>query len=478
MKNKFLTIANFFIVLFALSFFTSCENDDFVPEFTLQEASEQVVFLNSFSNEYVLSADTKNNVAERFVWNTPSFGVQTEISYQLEGSVSDTFSSIDYDSGTITDNNQAVSVGALLAIAKDILGLDTDPNTTDDQGNPNNTGVVYFRVKAFPGSGLGQDAITTISDTAALNISLVEYTGVSSGVEISNWSIIGSAITGDDTGWGMDLPMYVTNQENVFVAYVTFHDGKFKFRKDKSWDENYGDNGADGTLEASGADIEVSAGTYKITFDLGNLTYAIDKYSWGITGDATPTGWPANPQIEPDIKFNYDPYSDTWKVIIALTDGDIKFRTNDSWDFNYGDNGADGTLDVGGTNITVTKGNYIVTLDLNELTYSLEKIDHIWGITGDATSTGWPANPQTVPDIKLTRDFSTQENIWIINNIVLTDGDIKFRADDSWDVNYGDNDADGSLENGGANITVTAGTYDIVLDLSDPNSPTYSLTKK
>ena len=34
---------------------------------------------------------------------------------------------------------------------------------------------------------------------------------------------------------------------------------------------------------------------------------------------------------------------------------------------------------------------------------------------------------------------------------------------------------DESLEDGGDNISVTAGVYDIVLDFSDPSNPTYTI---
>jgi hypothetical protein len=42
----------------------------------------------------------------------------------------------------------------------------------------------------------------------------------------------------------------------------------------------------------------------------------------------------------------------------------MKFRANNNWDFNFGDTGADGTLEAGGTNIS-TAGTYLITLDLS-----------------------------------------------------------------------------------------------------------------
>ena len=45
-------------------------------------------------------------------------------------------------------------------------------------------------------------------------------------------------------------------------------------------------------------------------------------------------------------------------------------------------------------------------------------------------------------------------------------------------MNYGDDGANGSLEAGGADIMVKAGTYDIVLDFSNAAAPTYKMTKR
>ena len=52
---------------------------------------------------------------------------------------------------------------------------------------------------------------------------------------------------------------------------------------------------------------------------------------------------------------------------------------------------------------------------------------------------------------------------------------LKFSQDDGWGVNIDDNDADGSLEGGGADIAMSAGTYDMMFDVA---KNTYTLTKK
>ncbi|MHB1108551.1 MAG: hypothetical protein ACYCZ2_19510, partial [Lutibacter sp.] len=153
----------------------------------------------------------------------------------------------------------------------------------------------------------------------------------------------------------------------------------------------------------------------------------------------------------------------------TLKAGEIKFRFKNDWGLNYGDTGADGTLENGGANIAVTAGNYLVVLDLKNLVYTITPIN-IWGVVGSAAPNGWDG-----PNVRFTLDFS-KDDVWVINRIALTSGEIKFRTNDSWDVNYGDDGLNGSLEAGGANIPVTAGNYKIVLDFSNSSAPTYTLT--
>ena len=201
-------------------------------------------------------------------------------------------------------------------------------------------------------------------------------------------------------------------------------------------------------------------------FDQGALKYTIEKYSWGIVGSATPNGWNA-----PDVQFFYDPSSDQWRAIATLIDGEIKIRQNEDWAVNYGDTKADGVLDSGGDNIVVKKGTYLITVDFKTLKYTIEAYK-VWGIVGSATPKGWDG-----PDVKFRPDFGT-EGLWSLSGIKLIDGEIKFRQNDVWDLNYGDTKADGILDAGGDNIAVKAGTYDVVLDFSIASKPTYKLTKK
>jgi len=54
------------------------------------------------------------------------------------------------------------------------------------------------------------------------------------------------------------------------------------------------------------------------------------------------------------------------------------------------------------------------------------------------------------------------DGVYLVYGVVLTDGEMKFRADDDWGNNLGG--ADGTTVSSGDNIAVTAGTYNITLD--------------
>jgi hypothetical protein len=93
----------------------------------------------------------------------------------------------------------------------------------------------------------------------------------------------------------------------------------------------------------------------------------------------------------------------------------------------------------------------------------MEEVD-VWGLVGSATANGWNA-----PDQKFIPDFGVNEGYYYISGAELIGGEIKVRQNDAWGVNYGDDGADGTMEANGANIAVSAGTYNITLNFSvDP----------
>ncbi|WP_431110290.1 SusE domain-containing protein [Winogradskyella poriferorum] len=445
---KKLSILGLFI--FALISFNSCETEDDVV-FTTQDP-EGFVFTNSTSDSYILSQGTSSNLGERFTWGSADFGTPTNITYELQSSISGDFMDANVVSST-TSNEIAMSIGQMMSIATE-AGLDADP----DSPAPN-TGSFSVRLRAFPGDGNGADAY---SNTLVLNVELLENTGGGgSGIMPSSWGVVGSGYN-DWGNAGADGVFYTTDQADVYVAYVTLIDGAIKFRENNAWDNNYGDDGADDTLDAGGADINVTAGTYKITLDIAGGVYSIDDYSWGVVG----SGYNDWGGAGPDAKFYYDYTTDTFKVGVQLLDGEIKFRMNNEWVTDFGDTGADGTLDAGGDNIAVTAGYYDITLDFNNNAYTIES-SNVWGVVGSGYN-DWGGGG---PDFALTQ---VQPDVYYGDIATLIDGEIKFRPNNDWATDFGDTGADGTLDAGGDNIAVTAGLYRVKLDVANG---TYELNK-
>jgi len=104
---------------------------------------------------------------------------------------------------------------------------------------------------------------------------------------------------------------------------------------------------------------------------------------------------------------------------------------------------------------------------------SAKRYTPAWGLTGNATTKGWV---DSIPDITFTED-SMRKGYWVIKNITLTDGEIKFRFNNDWNHNYGDNENDGVADLLGSNIKVTTGNYDIILDLTNNTRPLYTMKK-
>jgi len=139
---------------------------------------------------------------------------------------------------------------------------------------------------------------------------------------------------------------------------------------------------------------------------------------------------------------------------------EFKFCQNPDWTVNWGDDGANGTLEPAGANIKAADpGYYKLNVDINALTYTMVKTT--WGIIGSATPDGWNSDkPMT---------YDATNDVWTIV-INLTIGEVKFRANSGWDINYGDDGANGILEAGGANIAVpAAGEYKVTMKLGAPD---------
>lgn len=439
------------LLLIAFTGFIACDQDDDLV-FTAQEPTDGISFSNSFLDEYVLTVAASNNLGERFTWQDANFGVPTNVTYELENSIIGDFTDAT-TVGTTDGNELAVTIGDMLAFAE-AAGLDNDPNTDEP-----NTGTLYFRVKAF----IGTEGLPVYSEIQQLTVVLPEEVLGGGAFEIASWGVVGSGYN----NWGAfaDGKFYTTAVPGVIVSYVNLVDGEIKFRENNQWGGDLGDANLDGVLDADpDNNIAVTAGDYKITIDTNDNSYTIEEYSWGVVGSGF-NDWGATP----DAKFYYDYTTDTFKAGVQLLDGEIKFRMNNKWDVSFGDANGDGVLDTDAdNNIASTAGHYLITINLNDNSYSIEAATNVWGIVGSGYN-DWGATP----DASLTE---IQPGVFFAENINIIDGEIKFRMNNNWGGDYGDANDDGFLDqDADNNIAVTAGNYVAFIDFNDAGGPAYYL---
>lgn len=274
----------------------------------------------------------------------------------------------------------------------------------------------------------------------------------------------------EGVGWVPSKGLMMTDKGNgIYTATVTTtkdDDNWFKFygatgfSADDNWDlanqyqygcQVNGDNATFNMLEWKDVKTPVisGAGTWIITLDMINCTYTISKPILYMTGDCN--GWQQIDYLTSQDGSNFTGY-------MYLNQNGFKFCSEPNW---AGNNYGAGFFNKEGDNIMMTEeaGYYKVDVDLTAKTYTLTPITTI-GVIGDATADGWNSD-QDMTYVPYNSETKAP-GYWEIKDITLTDGSIKFRANDGWDISWGGDTNALTTQNGG-NIAVTAGTYDIKL---------------
>jgi hypothetical protein len=426
-------------------------SNDILLLVTTYPVNAQVITSPGDGDAFSLSIDNNDVNAITIDWDDPiaNSTLNIDIDYYLEFATPSTSFATPIDGGSVRNINSISLTNSQLNNIAIQSGIPVD-----------SAGDLEIRVRSVILDAASSSTLERISPSITINTTT--YLTV---LDLSTtWGIVGSAA--NDWGATPDLPMFKTDTDGVLVAYVNLIAGEWKFRENNDWANNLGAGAAADDVTSGGGNFTTTAGSYKITLDLNNNKFTKESFSLGIVGGAY-NNWGATP----DFMLEYDQYSDVFRGIVTLIDGEMKFRMNNDWGTNYGDDGADGTLEPGGGNILVTAGIYIATVDLNNMEYTLEPVTNVWGLVGGAYN-DWGATP----DAQFSRDWSRPfDDIWILNDVTLIYGEYKFRANNDWGTNYGDDGFDGTLELGGANILATAGTYSFVLDFSDPANPTYTI---
>ncbi len=262
-------------------------------------------------------------------------------------------------------------------------------------------------------------------------------------------------LRGTPNGWGTSEMTLINNFTwSLLVHFTGIGDGsgeqRFKFDITGDWSENYGDNGQDGTLEQGGADILFNkTGSYNVIFDDQEMTCTINHSD----DNQLPVAVVHPSTVTTDINQS---------IILSGADS----FDNDGSIVGY--NWSTGSSEESTIVHFESAGVYIVSLEVTDnqggtstVTASINVEDSslfnsdfpTMNLRG--TVNGWASSA-----MHLIADYT-----WEID--VTFDGSnssewFKFDVSGDWNHNFGDNDADGILEQDGDDILVDSpGIYTI-----------------
>lgn len=384
MKN----IVHRLLIVLAVINLNSCDDNE-APIFVATPSGEGISFTNTFASEYLLSEATENNIADRFIWGEADFGTETNITYELQGSIDPTFATFE-QVGSTSETNLPILVSQLLDFAEQ-LGLDDDPATTQLGSDlPNNIGQTYFRLRAYLGTG-ASNTEEIFSDIQSVNINWIET--ITESDACPSIFAVGEALT--DIGWNFSPDGEVFCQNDILQRKFRFTNGtNFRFFEESGvWTSGLGYNYyigegyiIDANLEAvdDGDDNFVfvgESGIYTITINNTEKTIVvIPSSSLWVVGGAVPGGWGFND----DTVELVESAPDVWSVSITLSNDIFRFfQTFNVWDTNnnyayYDDESytIDANFENGGSDdanfkFIGTPGTYTLTIDAVNKTITL-----------------------------------------------------------------------------------------------------------
>lgn len=339
MKN----ITKSIIALFAVVAL-SCSVEDVQDRPVIAGVDAPVLTAPTAGAAYVLSPANAAKQVERFTWKSANYGGDVQITYavQIDKKGND-FKTPQIAGSVISENQVPVTVEQLNNAA---LALKATPFSPAE---------FEIRVKSSAGA--------LIMYSNIIGIVVTPYTTENPKLWVPGGYAKASGYPNDwDPASSPQLSASGYGKVD-FEGYINFNDAnaEYKFTSFPEWKGEYAAGATPGTLALSGGNLKIpTAGYFLMVVDTEKLTYKATATSWGIIGDGTPGSW------DNSTAMTYNKVSKVWTVTADLTQKEMKFRANNAWDINFGDTGANGSLEYGGDNIKIpSAGNYTITLDLS-----------------------------------------------------------------------------------------------------------------
>ena len=467
----------------ALGMIAGCQKPDMVQIAAPEDVVAPVLEAVEGPIEITPSNMVDGKVA--FTWSLADYGVMTQVNYSLEAATAaNPDTKVTITSG-ITANAAALEAGNISTeIAYEALNaiLFNDLKLNDGVAED-----VLFTIAAKLGeyAPVYSNSVAVSCKVTAAEKQYPKLT-VAGSYAYNNWTPGKGQFVFDFEGTDAKYSGVIDFGEDVSAL-------QFKF-VGEAWGNNEFSVPAGETQAPEAAELPLVAGGgdniaaytthrfYSLTLDKATpkVTKNFSFNTLGVIGDATPTGWDA----DTDMQFN--PEKQRFYVDLTLIDGKIKFRADDAWDVNWG--GAEGVLSAGGADIAVTAGDYRIYVNLNDPanpTYELNK-----GMFGKEEPVGGNTTPEPEPEPTpvvgwgLVGEYNgwgaeadvmlASDGTFLVAKGVALSGQVKFRKDGDWAVNFG---APGEVEPveiavntelelvaNGKNFTIAEGTYDVYLD--------------
>lgn len=406
---------------------------------------EDLVLVAS-TTSVICAAATSSEVGVSFTWSPTFSGFDGVIDYQFQYAVAGT----DFVSPTEID---------VTSFTHSFTQLELNMIALANGVNAGEEGTLEYRIRAT-------NELGTVHYSNVASVAITTY------VAYNSIGLIGDATPG---GWDVDTDMHRpdASKPSEWVATLYLEGGKsVKFRQGDAWDINWGSadfpTGTGTTDNAPNIPV-ASSGYYKVEFDAGSGAYNFTQLSPAVHSFVSligaQTGWGS------DIAdLTKDPANDyIWSGTVTLAPGELKFRADHDWGTNWGTSFGTAATSLsgysekdGGNMEIVTAGDYFVYINIATGEYLFGKADKSvpyldLGIIGDSTPGGWDSDTNLISNPHNPYKWS--------GTVILVDGEGKFRADDDWADNWGDDTfPEGVGTAGGPNIPVTGGTYFITFN--------------
>ena len=327
--------------------FSSCEKDEVKTVLTTGSAPS----LQSSVTSLVLLQANANNDAVKFTYTPATFGFDAAVTYVLQISKGGT----SFASASTTEvglNNTSP-----LEISFKVVDFNRELLKIINYGTAT---PVEVRVKASVAAAApaSYSNVVTISATAYRDLITYSYPNAIN-------------VAGNFQGWNPGNAPQIVKQNNGgyngFEGFIVFNAAtpEFKFVKGDNWGAGdygsaggsaLGNGGPNLTLPSGGAGI---TGYYRIRASEATMSWSYTKItSWGIIGAFN--GWATN------VDMTFNAATGVWSITRDMPTGEFKFRANNDWGINFGDNNGDFKPEYDGSNLNITAaGNYTISLDLS-----------------------------------------------------------------------------------------------------------------